>query len=60
MAHPVLGHTRSPGPPARFAGEAWSLRRHAPLLGEHNRDVLCDRLGYTKQDLVALRAAGVV
>jgi crotonobetainyl-CoA:carnitine CoA-transferase CaiB-like acyl-CoA transferase len=59
MAHPVLGRTRCPGPPARFA-DAWSLRRPAPMPGEHNREVFCDRLGYTTQELVTLRAAGVV
>jgi len=32
----------------------------APLLGEHNEKVYCDRLGYTKQDLVRMRAGGVI
>jgi crotonobetainyl-CoA:carnitine CoA-transferase CaiB-like acyl-CoA transferase len=60
MEHAALGRTRCPGPPARFAGEAWALRRSAPSLGEHNGDVFCNRLSFTRQELVRLRAAGVV
>jgi crotonobetainyl-CoA:carnitine CoA-transferase CaiB-like acyl-CoA transferase len=59
MEHPVLGRTRCPGPPARFAGDVWGMRRPAPLLGEHNREVYCDRLGYSERELVSLYEAGV-
>ena len=46
-----------PGPPYRFSGGAWRLDRRAPRLGEHNAEVLRDRLGL---DLAGLRRAGVV
>jgi hypothetical protein len=37
----------------------WTSSR-APLLGEHNEEVLCDRLGYTRPELVQLRQRGVL
>jgi crotonobetainyl-CoA:carnitine CoA-transferase CaiB-like acyl-CoA transferase len=57
--HSGTGEFRAPGPPVRFAGCA-STVRPAPLLGEHNGDVFCDRLGLSKRDLVSLRQAGVI
>jgi crotonobetainyl-CoA:carnitine CoA-transferase CaiB-like acyl-CoA transferase len=32
----------------------------APLLGEHNTAVYCEEMGLSREDLVRLRAAGVV
>jgi crotonobetainyl-CoA:carnitine CoA-transferase CaiB-like acyl-CoA transferase len=32
----------------------------APLLGEHNEEIYCQRLGYTKDDLVRMKGEGVV
>lgn len=50
----VLTHVR-----CRFDTAPYCLRRHAPLLGEHTRDVLADT-GATPEQLDALIAAGVV
>jgi crotonobetainyl-CoA:carnitine CoA-transferase CaiB-like acyl-CoA transferase len=41
-------------------GSRVSMRRPAPRVGEHNREVYVDELGISPQDLVALRGAGVV
>ena len=46
-----------PGPPYRFSESPWRLDRPAPRLGEHNGEVLRDRLGLA---LAGLRRAGVV
>jgi crotonobetainyl-CoA:carnitine CoA-transferase CaiB-like acyl-CoA transferase len=59
LEHPVIGRTRCPGPPVRFAGDPWRLRP-APLLGQHNREVFVERLGHSETELAALREAGVV
>lgn len=32
----------------------------APLLGEDNERIYCKELGYSKEDLAVLRAAGVI
>ena len=38
----------------------WHIERPAPLLGEHNEEVFCERLGYSRQDLVRMRAEGAI
>jgi len=58
--HPVAGRLKYPGVPYIFSETPCRAERPAPLLGEHNEQVFCQRLGYTKQDLVRLREAGVV
>jgi formyl-CoA transferase len=57
--HPLAGAYDYPGAPARMSSTPPSQRR-APLLGEHNHEVLCDMLGIPPRDLTALSAAGVI
>jgi crotonobetainyl-CoA:carnitine CoA-transferase CaiB-like acyl-CoA transferase len=38
---------------------AWNLSP-APTLGQHNREVFCDLLGYTNDQYVRMRENGVV
>lgn len=38
----------------------WRQAPRAPLIGEHNQDVLCGRLGLGPEELDALRAKGIV
>jgi len=54
--HPVAGRFRQPRPAARFDRTPARMRRHAPLLGEHNDEVLAE-LGFDAQ---ALRDLGVI
>ncbi|MBI2760502.1 MAG: CoA transferase [Chloroflexi bacterium] len=58
--HPVAGTILQPGPSMRLSATPWQLRRPAPLLGEHNEEVLCNALGYTAEDVDRLRTEGVV
>ncbi|MGB2694449.1 MAG: CoA transferase [Dehalococcoidia bacterium] len=60
FAHPVIGTVRCPGPPIGFAIDAWRIRRPAPLLGQHNDEVYGQRLGYSHDELAALREARVI
>ncbi len=57
--HPVVGTALYPGVPTRMTATPWKLER-APLLGEHNRDVLQGRLGFSAVELAQLRRANVV
>jgi len=58
--HPVIGRATMPGPPFKLMETPWQLKNPAPLLGEHNEEIYCQRLGYTRDDLVRLREQGVI
>ena len=58
--HPVIGKALYPGPPYKWTETPASIRRPAPCLGEHNEEIYCGELGFSKGDLSILRRAGVV
>jgi crotonobetainyl-CoA:carnitine CoA-transferase CaiB-like acyl-CoA transferase len=60
MDHPVAGKADYPGPPYKWSETPAVMHRPAPCLGEHNEEILCGELGYSKDDLVALKGAGVI
>ena len=57
--HPVAGTLTYPGPQFQMSAIGWPAAP-APLLGEHNTDIYCEEMGLSREDLVRLRAAGVV
>ena len=59
VEHPVMGKVPIPGRPFIMAETPWHIRRAAPLLGEHNEEVLGE-LGYSKEDLGKLGEAGAI
>ena len=58
--HPETGKVIYPGAPYNFSKTPWKIRRPAPLLGQHNEEIYCDRLGYKREDLGDLFRAGVI
>ncbi len=57
MEHPVTGRTRYPGLPMRFSGLPRALHRSpAPLLGQHNDEILRGELGLSEAEVAELRA----
>jgi crotonobetainyl-CoA:carnitine CoA-transferase CaiB-like acyl-CoA transferase len=58
--HPVAGRIRMVGPPVRMSDTPGSVRRPAPLLGEHTDEVLRERLGLSEDEIARLRGAGVL
>jgi crotonobetainyl-CoA:carnitine CoA-transferase CaiB-like acyl-CoA transferase len=61
LEHPELGESITyPGAPVKIEGDAWRLRRRAPLIGEHNREVLVGELGLADKDLLLLKGNGVI
>ena len=60
ITHPEAGVYLYPTAPYQFSETPWALRRPAPLLGQHNEDILCGRLGLSKQELVQLARAGII
>jgi crotonobetainyl-CoA:carnitine CoA-transferase CaiB-like acyl-CoA transferase len=60
LDHPVLGTHPIPGLPFRLSGvERW-LRRPAPTLGQHNREVLAEWLGMSGDEIDVLEAEEVI
>ena len=60
IEHPEVGNATYPGAPFIMSETPWQASSPAPLLGEHNREILCDRLGLSLDDLNTLTATGVV
>jgi len=59
LDHPEAGKQIYPSAPYRFSETPW-VGRPAPLLGEHNEEIYCNRLGYSQSDLAQLAAAEVI
>ena len=58
IEHPVAGKLKYPGPPVHL-GDSWQIKWPAPLLGQHNEEIL-EWLGYSRNDIAVLRATGVI
>jgi crotonobetainyl-CoA:carnitine CoA-transferase CaiB-like acyl-CoA transferase len=58
-SHPVAGPYKSVPSPVRFSRSSTSVRRPAPLVGEHNREVLLE-VGLDDDAIDGLEAAGVL
>jgi formyl-CoA transferase len=55
--HPVEGKVPNIGFPVKLSGTPQQVRRHPPLLGEHNEEVLAE-LGIGAEERAALAAGG--
>ena len=61
VEHPELERSFIyPGAAAIYNGSPWRISRRAPLIGEHNREVLCDELGLSREELTILVESGVI
>jgi len=60
VTHPVLGPLKMPTSASRFAESPFLFERPAPLLGESNEEIYCERLGYKKEELEILKTKGVI
>ena len=59
VEHPATGKVRYPGAQVKMGDLPYELKP-APLLGEHNEEIYCNRLGYSREDLVRLREQEVI
>ena len=57
---PILGSVRLVGPAPKLSGSPEPLVRPAPLLGEHNAEVLTEILGYSREQVARLEETGVI
>jgi crotonobetainyl-CoA:carnitine CoA-transferase CaiB-like acyl-CoA transferase len=57
---PILGELTIPGFPLKYSAFPEMLDLRAPLLGEHNTEVLREYLGYTPEQVADLREKGIL
>ena len=57
---PIVGQIELPGFPLRFSAFPEALPVQAPLLGQHNLEVLQNYLGYSAERVKQLEAQGVL
>jgi benzylsuccinate CoA-transferase BbsE subunit len=61
IEHPELGrHFTYPGEAAIFNGSPWRISRRAPLIGEHNAEILCGELALSAGNLAMLMENRVI
>lgn len=57
---PILGEFDVPGFALRFSAFSRPLELQAPTLGEHNAEILTQRLGYTPEEVQELERRGIL
>ena len=60
LGNAASGAVTGPGRPFNLEGTPWRLDSPAPSLGQHNQLVYCNRLGFSKGELVILSEQGVM
>ena len=60
VEHPVIGKIKVPAELFKFTETPYQLRLPAPTLGQHNREIYVEGLGYTQQELCQLRQLNVI
>lgn len=60
IEHPVAGKIKQLGFPYKFSLTPAQIERHPPLLGEHNVEILSQYLGYSREEIVVLKAEKVL
>ena len=60
LPHETLGAIKMPGIVPKFSGTPGTARWAGPKLGEHNEDVYCGLLGYSKEKLARMKEEGAI
>jgi crotonobetainyl-CoA:carnitine CoA-transferase CaiB-like acyl-CoA transferase len=61
MEHPDgEAEIQIPGAFFRSSEASWSMKRRAPLIGEHNIEVYCQELGFSREELILLKENSII
>jgi crotonobetainyl-CoA:carnitine CoA-transferase CaiB-like acyl-CoA transferase len=60
MEHPKAGKIKLINFPVKFTETPAQLKTPAPILGEHNNEILRDILGYDEEKIKELVSKGVI
>lgn len=58
--HSLAGKLKYPGFPYRLSETPGEIHHPAPMLGQHNEMIFCDRLSHSREELADLGRSGVV
>jgi crotonobetainyl-CoA:carnitine CoA-transferase CaiB-like acyl-CoA transferase len=57
---PILGSVKLVGPALKMSGHPEPVTQPAPLLGQHNTEILAEALGYSEEQIAKLKADAVI
>ncbi|MBI2305326.1 MAG: CoA transferase [Chloroflexi bacterium] len=60
LEHPEAGPLRYPGAPYKLSETPAQINSAAPLLGQHNEEILCQRLGYSPEELAIMHQMRII
>jgi CoA:oxalate CoA-transferase len=60
MQHPLGGNIKTMGNPFKMSGIEKEIFNPPPFLGEHNEEIICGLLGYSKADLEQFKKENVI
>ena len=61
VEHPKLGDSiKYPGLPEKMSGVEYRVQRCAPQLGEHNKEIYEDMLGFSAEEIALLKSQQVI
>ncbi|MFZ5967563.1 MAG: CaiB/BaiF CoA transferase family protein [Bacillota bacterium] len=60
IEHPVAGKLKMPGVPIKMSETQGSVRRPAPLLGQHTEEILQQMLGMSSEEIETLKKENVL
>ncbi len=58
--YPGLGSLPVPGPPIKLSLTPIEIKGRAPQIGEHNKEIYCELLGYREEELNKLREEDII
>jgi len=58
--HPLMGRTRGINFPVKMSESPGRVTSAAPLLGQHQKEIIIDLLGYSEEEFTALYKGGVI
>ncbi len=58
--HPYAGVVKFPGVPYKLSKTPSRIKRPAPTLGQHNSEIYCGRLGFSKEELKRMKEKGII
>jgi len=60
LEHPRVGRVKFPNFPVKLSETPGEVTSAAPLLGQHNSEILINYLGYTEEDVSHLEKEGII